>query len=364
MVTDFGATADGTTDSKQGFANAWKKACQTPGGGVLVPAGKAFVLSGGEFVGPCKGKTKFQIDGTLIASNDPKLDRLDYWITFASVTRLTIFGKGVLNGNGASAWSRCGTSTSCAPRPTSLKIQGVRHATIQGITSVNSKMFHIVIYKSQHVRVRNVQIRAPQDSPNTDGIHVGSSSNVEILQSSIATGDDCVSLGDGSTNVDISGVACGPGHGISIGSLGKYEDEEDVRGITVKNCNLTNTQNGLRIKTWAPSLSSNVVSDITYDDITLNKVNNPIIIDQHYCPHGDCEKGGDSGVQIKGVRFINVRGSSATEVGVNVQCSKTKPCRDVEFSRLDLTLDGRRPAVARCSNVNYRFQGSTPSRCT
>lgn len=102
----------------QAFANAWKKACQTPGGVVLVPAGKTFFLSGGDFVGPCNGNTKFQIDGTLVASNDPKLDHLEYWITFDSVARLTVVGKGVFDGNGASSWSRCRKSSNCPNRPT------------------------------------------------------------------------------------------------------------------------------------------------------------------------------------------------------------------------------------------------------
>lgn len=31
------------------------------------------------------------------------------------------------------------------------------------------------------------------------------------------TGDDCVSIGDHTTNIDISRVKCGPGHGIRLG---------------------------------------------------------------------------------------------------------------------------------------------------
>ncbi|KAL1560676.1 galacturonan 1,4-alpha-galacturonidase [Salvia divinorum] len=324
---------------------------------------KIFLLSGGDFVGPCNGKTIFQVDGTIVASNDPKLDNLDYWITFDNITRLVVNGNGVFNGNGASTWSRCRNSRDCKSRPTSLKFHNVRHATISGITSLNSKMFHIVLHKSHNVRLINLRIRAPPNSPNTDGIHVGSSSYVSILRSTIGTGDDCVSIGDGASNVSISEVACGPGHGISIGSLGRYKEEEDVSGITVSHCRLTNTENGLRIKTFAPSLSSKVVSDVTYSDIDMINVKNPILIDQHYCPHANCQGRGESGVQIKGVKFINVRGRSATEVGVNIQCSKARPCENLLFYGLQLTLDGRRPAAASCLNVDNRFQSSSPSGC-
>ncbi|KAL1560679.1 galacturonan 1,4-alpha-galacturonidase [Salvia divinorum] len=360
VVTNFGALADGITDSKQAFADAWKKACQTPGGIVTVPTGKTFLVSIGEFEGPCNGQTLLQMDGTLVASEDSKLDDTEFWITFHKIDDLVLCGTGIFDGKGALSWSHCDESSSCHHRPASLRIHAVTNANIQGITSLNSKMFHFQIHNSQNVNVENIRITAPHDSPNTDGIHISNSRDVKIVNSIIGTGDDCISLGDGCTNVNISGVACGPGHGISIGSLGKYSDEEDISGITVTNCSLSNTTNGLRIKTWAPSKSSIVVSDITYADITLDNVKNPIIIDQHYCPHDECQNKGESSVQIKGVKYINVRGSSATEDGIEVQCSKLKPCEDVEFCGVELKLNGG-PTIANCSNVGGQFLESNPS---
>jgi polygalacturonase len=75
-------------------------------------------------------------------------------------------------------------------------------------------MFHIVIDKCNNVRVQDVKISAAGNSPNTDGIHVELSSSVNILNSNIATGDDCISIGPGTTNLWIQDIVCGPGHGI------------------------------------------------------------------------------------------------------------------------------------------------------
>lgn len=67
----------------------------------------------------------------------------------------------------------------------------------------------------------------------------------------------------------------------SIGSLGKYPDEKDVKGILVTNCTLRNTENGIRIKTWAGSPPSQATA-LTFQDIVMHNVRNPIIIDQSY----------------------------------------------------------------------------------
>lgn len=73
----------------------------------------------------------------------------------------------------------------------------------------------------------------------------------------------------------------------SIGSLGKVEKEEPVSNIHVNNCTLVGTTNGIRIKTWRGS-SELKVSDLTFENIIMDRVSFPIIIDQHYCPSKDC----------------------------------------------------------------------------
>ena len=100
-----------------------------------------------------------------------------------------------------------------------------------------------------NLKINDLKITAHADSPNTDGIHIGRSNGIEISHSVIATGDDCVSLGQGSKNILVSDVFCGPGHGISVGSLGKDTKDEEVVGLTVRNCTFTGTSNGVRVKT-------------------------------------------------------------------------------------------------------------------
>ncbi|KAJ1415512.1 Reverse transcriptase zinc-binding domain [Sesbania bispinosa] len=203
---------------------------------------------------------------------------------------------------------------------------------------------------------------APGDSINTDGIHIGRSTNVKILNTNIATGDDCVSLGDGSKQVTVQNVNCGPGHGISVGSMGKYENEEPVEQFLVKNCTLKNTDNGVRIKTWPSSPGTSPITDMHFEDITMIDVMNPVIIDQEYCPWNQCSKQVPSKIKISKVTFKNIKGTSKSKEAVILNCSKGVPCEGVELSDVSLTFNGA-PTIAKCVNVKPVITGKAPS-CT
>ncbi|CAI8589571.1 unnamed protein product [Vicia faba] len=195
----------------------------------------------------------------------------------------------------------------------------VNNSVITGITSKDSKNFHLMVYGCENITFDGVKVTTPADSTNTDGIHLGKSTDVKILNTDIATGDDCVSLGDGSRKVLIQNVNCGPGHGISVGSLGKFKNEDNVEGLRVKNCKMSDTDNGVRIKTWPFGPGTLTITDMRFEDITMNSVRNPIIIDQY------------SGV----------------------------PCDGVELSNIDLKFNGK-PAKAVCSNVKPKVSGNAP----
>lgn len=87
-------------------------------------------------------------------------------------------------------------------------------------------------------------------------------------------GDDCISIQTGCSNVYVHNVDCGPGHGISIGGLGKDNTRACVSNITVRDVNMHNTMNGVRIKTWqvkkipicSSSLSENLTSKSFHTD--------------------------------------------------------------------------------------------------
>ncbi|KAI5317724.1 hypothetical protein L3X38_037431 [Prunus dulcis] len=60
-------------------------------------------------------------------------------------------------------------------------------------------------------------------------------------------------------------------------------EEEGVQNVTVKNAIFKGTQNGLRIKSLARP-SNGFVQGVQFLDVAMFNVQNPIVIDQNYCP--------------------------------------------------------------------------------
>ncbi|CAN1288914.1 unnamed protein product [Linum perenne] len=357
-IVNLGAKPDGRTDSTDAFEAAWEQAClSTRPVTLYVPKGRFLIERSMELKGPCNNNAIFiRIDGTLVAASDIwAIGNNPNWIGFQHVDGLTISG-GFLDGKGAPLWScKMSDTKHCPTGATTLGIWNSKNVIVSRVTSVNTHMYHLVINHSQNVTVKGVTLIAPGDSPNTDGIHVQQSNGVSIFNSKISTGDDCVSIGPGAVNLWIENVVCGPGHGISIGSLAKNEEEEGVQNITVKSTTFIGTTNGLRIKSWGKP-SNGFVRNILFKHSNMIHVHNPIIIDQRYCPEHNCDddtvikKLNESGVQVKDVTYEDIQGTSATKIAVKFDCSKDYPCRGIRLENVKLTYD-KEEAVALCANA-------------
>ncbi|CAN6453296.1 unnamed protein product [Victoria cruziana] len=153
---------------------------------------------------------------------------------------------------------------------------------------------------------------------------------------------------------------------VSVGSLGRYPYEKDVSGVTVKGCTLTGTMNGVRIKSWQASPSSISARNMTFDNIIVKDVGNPIIIDQNYCPFKSaCAQQAPSRVKISDITFSNIQGTSTTPVAVSLSCSKAFPCQNVNLKEINLSYKGPGgPISSSCENIKATYSGTqVPDQC-
>ncbi|KAI9195875.1 hypothetical protein LWI28_018963 [Acer negundo] len=342
-VTDYGAVADGNTDSSSAFLSAWDAACAHAENATLyIPEGE-FLLGPVTFSGPCSnGKSpNVEIRGTLMAQ--PELDAFpdSNWIKFEQLNGINVAGgneEAILDAQGGvEAWKQpsCSKSEKCEKLVTSLRFSNVSNGNISNIALLNGKGFHVVFQDCNNINIYKVNITAPGDSPNTDGIHASQSTEINITSSIIGVGDDCVSIGPGSVNISVFRISCGPGHGISVGSLGRNPNEKDVTGISVRNCTINGTQNGVRVKTWPGSTASKAFN-FTFQDIIMSNVSNPIIIDQEYCPSHNCKTSEASLVKLSDIEFKNISGTYNSKSKVTLHCSTSVPCENIKFEDIHL----------------------------
>ncbi|EFH51585.1 hypothetical protein ARALYDRAFT_484425 [Arabidopsis lyrata subsp. lyrata] len=344
-IISFGAKGDGVSDDSKALVRAWKAACEVVGGKVEIPAGKQFLVKAVTLQGPCKEETVVQIEGTLVAPEKigswPK-SSLFQWLNIKWVSHVTIQGSGTLNGRGSNWWNldtyQIQTRNKYIPpmKPTALRFYAAHNVTVRDISIVNSPLCHLKFDDSDGVKVNNITISSPENSPNTDGIHLQNTRNVEIQHSNIACGDDCVSIQTGSSNVHIHHINCGPGHGISIGGLGKDKSVACVSDIIVEDISIQNTLAGVRIKTWQGGLG--VVKNLTFSNIQVTDVKVPIVIDQYYCDKSKC-KNQTRAVSISGIKYNNIVGSFTVQP-VRIACSNNVPCMDVDLMDIRLRPSG------------------------
>ncbi|XP_022151049.1 probable polygalacturonase At1g80170 [Momordica charantia] len=339
-VDSFNAVGDGVSDDTMAFRKAWETACSTSKSVLLVPKGGTYLVNATTFKGPCKDDLVIQIEGTIVAPDepekwDPKFQR--QWLEFTKLNAVTFQGDGVIDGSGDKWWAESckkNKSRPCKGAPTALTIDSSSNIRVKGLTIQNSQQMHFTIARSESVRVTEVRVSAPGDSPNTDGIHITQSTNVVIQNCKISTGDDCISIVNASSGIKMKGISCGPGHGISIGSLGKDNSTGIVTKVVLDTAFLRETTNGVRIKTWQGG--SGYVRSVRFENVRMEDVENPIIIDQFYCDSPTSCETQTSAVKISQIMYRNISGTTTSKNAMKFACSDSVPCSNIVLSNVNL----------------------------
>ena len=205
---------------------------------------------------------------------------------------IAITGHGVLDGQGRPWWriawaaKRQHSAPTPVPmrRPQLVVLRHCRRVLVSNVTLENSPSFHLFPQECRDVVIAGLTIRAPQHSPNTDGIDP-SGWNYLITGCRFDEGDDCIAIkaAGKSTwqrpsceNFLIRNCTFDHGHGMSVGSV----TYGGLRNLTVTHCLFDRTDAGIRLK--SNRLRGGVVRDLVYSHLKMTDVKMPIQIVSYY----------------------------------------------------------------------------------
>jgi polygalacturonase len=155
-----------------------------------------------------------------------------------------------------------------------ITIRHAKNITLYGITLRNALGTHVGLGGVEGFTAWGVKIMTPRSARNTDGIDPGSSRDVTITNCYINNGDDNVTFGSGSgepvENVSVLHNHFYGGHGMSIGS----GTAGGVSHMLVDDLTIDGADNGIRIK--SDRSRGGLVHDITYRNVCMRNVNNPL----------------------------------------------------------------------------------------
>ncbi|KAJ6511835.1 glycoside hydrolase [Mycena vulgaris] len=124
--------------------------------------------------------------------------------------------------------------------------------------------------------------------------------------------DDCLAVNSGS-NIVFSDNTCSGGHGISIGSIAS---NKVVSNVKISGNKVTDSTNGLRIKTVYDATGGSVTG-VTYTDNTVTSTEYGVVIEQDY-ENGSPTGEATDGIPIADVSFTGTNTVSASDDGLQV----------------------------------------------
>ena len=312
-VKDFGAKGDGETEDTA-MIQAAILSCPE-GGSVLIPPGDyitgpiflkshlTLIIQDGAALRLLTDRKRFPIlPGETPANNEAgevllgmfegcRTDGFASALTGIDLTDVAVIGEGEVDGRAdQSDWWIRPKEQRIACRGNLLYTQRCRNMLIQGITFRNSPSWNLHPAFSENLDFIDIQVRAPWDSPNTDGFDPESCRNVRLLGAEISVGDDCIAkkkkkIGLGQKyktpceDLEIGWCALLDGHGgVTVGS----EMAGGVKKVRAHHCYLRGNDRALRVKTRRDRGRDGVIDDIRFSDMQMDGVKMPLVVNSFY----------------------------------------------------------------------------------
>lgn len=213
-------------------------------------------------------------------------------VTGINAENVSIIGEGTIDGGGnfETWWKNPKKKKKLAWRPRTIFLNRCKNVAIEGIKIQNSPSWTLHPYFCQGIRLLNLTIENPSNSPNTDGIDPESCRDVLILGIKFSVGDDCIALKSGkiymgkkyktsTEGVIIRNSLMEFGHGaVVIGS----EMAGGIKNIKVTNCIFHKTDRGIRMKTRRGRGEDGIIDEVYVENIEMLDVSTPFTVNPFY----------------------------------------------------------------------------------
>ena len=284
----YGAVGDGMVTNTTAIQNAINAAAL---GGVTngLSGGTVEIPAGGFLCGPLtmKSYVNLQIDTgatlkMLPYGSYPGGTSPTDFISASKLHDIEISGPGTIDGQGAAWWAAYEAGGISRPKAM-FAPSTCTNVLVQNITMQSPPNTHISLRSvCKNVTVQGIIINTTSDvlSDNTDGIDVNAT-NCLIQNCFISCGDDHVAMGGGSSAITITNCTFGNGHGVSIGS----HTDGGLQNLLVNSNTMTiydsaSLSSGIRMKSGRDR--GGFVRNLTYINMALTNVQNPIFISSYY----------------------------------------------------------------------------------
>jgi polygalacturonase len=336
-VLQYGAVGDGVKDNTNAFRDAIAACSRAGGGRLVVPKGifltgaielKSHVnlhVSDGATIRFSRDRSRYPL--VLTRWEGVELMNFSPFVYAFEQTDIAITGAGTIDGNAdCTHWWPWKGRTNCgwkagdvnqdadrnalfamAERGVAVKerVFGAGHylrpqfiqpyrctnVLIEGVKLRNSPMWQVHPVLCTNVTVKDLNIQASADGPNTDGCDPESCRDVLITNCDFDTGDDCIAIKAGrnadgrrvpvpTENVVIQDCRMKNGHGgITIGS----EASAGVRNVFAERCTLDSPLLDVAVRIKNNAMRGNLIERVFARDLTVGQVAQAVLaIDFHY----------------------------------------------------------------------------------
>lgn len=364
-IKNYGVKGDGSVET-HALQSIIDKAANEGGGTVVVPAGTyvsgALFFSRGVDLELEKGarlvSTTNPDDFPLIPTRAEGVEGLwrSAFLNFTHDDDVRVFGDGTVDGKGLE-WKK--VKIDRYGRPKLITFTDCPGGEISGIKMTNQALWCLHILYTKGFTVDDVNIKADDYIPSSDGIDVDSSSNIVIKGVRITTYDDCISIKSGrdedgrrvaipSENILIENCHFAYGHGgVAMGS----EISGCIRNVTVRSCIIDNENwNPVRFKSQPGR--GGVVENITFEDITINKSRNAFDIDMEWRMVPPLAPAYYPLTQLRNIHFKNIMGT-AESAGI-IHGYKEAPFNEKTFTFENCHIKAKKNLEIKNANINLK----------